>query len=507
VAALLFVPIIVPLLTAAVLMVLPVRLARQRLIASGALSVTLCYAVLLLWSLWPQGVAVLPIGSWPTRLGITLVADLFGAVMLLVAQLLGLAVLIYSNHSLDDRREAFYYYPLCLVLMAGVSMAFLTGDLFNLFVSFEVMLIASYVLMALGGERKQLAGAVKYVTINILASSLFLCGVGLLYGMTGTVNMAELALRLAPVRAPEVVTAVAMLLLVAFAIKAALFPVFGWLPASYPIIPTAVTALFGGLLTKVGVYAIVRVFTLIFVGEPTFTQPLLLVVAALTMVFGGIGAIIPYDIKRILSFNIVGHVGNMVMGLGLGTALGLAGSVFYIAHHMVVIAALFLVAGSIERLGGTSDLRRLGGLAARAPLVAVLFLAAGLSLAGLPPLSGFFAKLALIEAGVARGSYGIVAISLIMSIFTLYSVLKIWNGAFWGSAPDAEHSAASSRGVPAAMLVPTAVLVLLSLTMGLGAGPTYQVAAAAAQQLIDPRVYIGAVQQADEALSGAVGEP
>lgn len=494
----LFVPIIVPLLGAALLIVLPVRLQRARWVATACLSGTLLYSLVLLVSLLGGQVVVLHIGGWQAPLGITLVGDLFSALMLALAQILALAVQVYSWGSLDDRREAFFYHPLYLVLIAGVSMAFLTGDLFNLFVSFEVLLIASYVLMTLGGERKQLAGAVKYVTINILASTLLLCGVGLLYGMTGTVNMAELALRLEPAQTPQVVTAVAMLLLIAFAIKAALFPVFFWLPASYPIIPTAITALFGGLLTKVGIYAIIRVFTLIFVHEAGFTHTLLLLMAGLTMVFGGIGAIAPFDLKRILSFNIVGHVGYMVMGLGLFTVHALAGAVFYTLHHMLVIAALFMIGGIAERMSGSSDLRNLGGLAAFSPLLGALFLTAALSLAGLPPFSGFFAKLALIQAGMVLGSFGIVAISLIVSVLTLFSMLKIWNGAFWGSRQPllAQNGTGDvpKRMLLPSMLAPTAVLVLLSVGIGLGAEPVFAVATMASEQLLERDAYIQAVR-------------
>jgi multicomponent Na+:H+ antiporter subunit D len=494
-AAALWLPIVIPLLGAALLVVLPVRLRLERFVATACLAATFGYSLLLLLALAPGRFAVLQIGGWQAPLGITLAADLFGAAMLALAQVLALAVQIYSWGSLDDRREAFYYHPLFLVLVAGVSMAFLTGDLFNLFVSFEVLLIASYALMTLGGERKQLAGAVKYVTINLVASTLLLCGVGLLYGMTGTVNMAELAVRLEQAPAPEVVTAVGMLLLIAFAIKAALFPVFFWLPASYPIIPTAITALFGGLLTKVGVYAIVRVFTLIFVQEVGFTHTLLLVIAGLTMAFGAIGAIVPFDIKRVLSFNIIGHVGNMIMGLALYTPLALAGTIFYTLHHMAVIAALFMVGGIAERMSGSSDLRASSGLAKTAPLLGALFLTAGLSLAGLPPFSGFFGKLALLQAGIAQGSFGIVAISLIASLLTLFSVLKIWNAAFWGSplAPEGAGVGAPAGVLRSSMLLSTAALVLLSVGMGLGAGPVFALAEVAAGQLLEPGAYIEAV--------------
>ena len=316
---------------------------------------------------------------------------------------------VYSLGSIDEAREAHGYHPLFHVLLMGVSMAFLTGDLFNLYVAFEVMLMASFVLLSLGGERAQLEGAVKYVTLNLLSSAVFLAAVGVLYGVAGTLNLADLALAVQRGTAPGLVTTLACLFLVAFGIKAAVFPLFFWLPASYHTPPVAVSALFAGLLTKVGVYALVRAFTLVFTGDTALTHGLILAVAVLTMVTGVLGAAAQFEFRRVLSFHIVSQIGYMVLGLGLFTPLALAGTVFYLIHHIVVKTNLFLVAGIVKRLGGTLDLGSLGGLYRRRPALALLFLVPAFSLAGIPPLSGFWGKLVLVKAGLDSGHYAVTA--------------------------------------------------------------------------------------------------
>jgi multicomponent Na+:H+ antiporter subunit D len=371
-------------------------------------------------------------------------------------------------------------------------MCFLTGDLFNLFVAFEVMLSASYVLITLGGTEDQVRTGMTYVVISIVASTFFLTAVGLIYAATGTVNMADLAGRLADL--PDSVrSALGLLLLVVFGVKAAIFPLFFWLPDSYPTAPSPVTAIFAGLLTKVGVYAIIRTQTLLFPADGNGT--LLLFLAGATMVVGVLGAIAQDDIKRILSFHIVSQIGYMIMGLGLFTVAGLAGAILYTVHHIVVKTSLFLVSGLVEHLDGTGLLRRLGGIARRAPLVGALFLLPALSLAGLPPFSGFVAKLALVQAGLDTEAWLIVGVSLAVSALTLFSMTKIWAGAFWGAPEGQAHPEASDarqRG-PRLMVGATAALVIVSLGIAVAAGPVYELSERAAGELLAPSAYVEAV--------------
>lgn len=501
---LLVLPILIPLSVAATSLLAWRWRHVQRWLGVIGTALLLAASVALLASVRAEGIQAMQIGNWPAPYGITLVADMLAAIMVVLAGLMGFAVAIYSLASMDPQREAFGYYPLLQILLAGVCGAFLTGDLFNLFVWFEVMLMSSFALLALGGERAQLEGAIKYVTINLLSSIVFLTAVGIVYGVVGTLNMADLHVRLQGV-SPWLTTAVAMLFLVTFGVKAAVFPLFFWLPASYHTPPVAVSAIFAGLLTKVGVYALIRVFTLLFLANPGYTFSLILWISGLTMVVGVLGAMAQNEFRRILSFHIVSQIGYMVMGLGLfGLAaspelavLGLAGSIFYIIHHIIVKTNLFLVSGVVDRLRGTYELKSLGGLYDPHPMLSILFLIPALSLAGLPPLSGFFAKLALVYAGLQMEQYLIVATALVVSLFTLISMSKIWNEAFWKPSPTDHAPAPEASPVRPAtyrqLLVPIVALAAMTVAIGLAAEPVFTLATEAAQQLQNPSEYLDAV--------------
>jgi multicomponent Na+:H+ antiporter subunit D len=484
-------PIAVPLLGAGVSLLLRRHLALQRALGVLVLGVSLAASVALLILVDQDGVSSTDLGGWAAPVGITLVADLTSTILLLTASVVLFVVLLYSIGTPRVGDTLMFFHPIYLVLAAGVGAAFLTGDLFNLFVAFEVMLISSYVLLTLGGSERQVRSGMTYVVVSLVASVLFVTAVGLVYAATGTVNMADLAGRVAELPS-GVRTGLALLFLAVFGIKAAIFPLFFWLPDSYPSAPAPVTALFAGLLTKIGVYAIIRTQTLIFPGDTPET--LLLVVAGLTMVVGVLGAIAQADVKRILSFHIVSQIGYMIMGLAFFTVAGLAGALLFIVHNMVIKTTLLLVSGSIEVSAGTSALKRLSGIAHRAPLLAGLFLLSALSLAGLPPLSGFVAKLALIEAGVAARSWAIVGVSLLVSVCTLFSMLKIWTGAFWGEpeipSPHPEVATLAAGGVPRLMGAATLILATVGVALALFAGPLYDLAERGAVTLVEPTAYV-----------------
>jgi multicomponent Na+:H+ antiporter subunit D len=488
-------PILIPFITAAAcLLAWRQRRVQEVLGIAGAFAL-LGAAAVLLHQVHAHGIQVVQIGAWPAPYGISFVADLFSAMMVMITGILAAVVVVYSAGTIDHARQSFGYYPLYHVLLMGVCGAFLTGDIFNLYVWFEVMLMASFVLLALGGEQAQIQGALKYVTLNLMASAVFLAAVGLLYSVAGTLNMADLANKLR--NAPEhgIVTVLAMLFLVAFGTKAATFPLFFWLPASYHTPPVAVSAIFAGLLTKVGVYALIRVFTLIFVRDTAYTHTLILVMAGLTMVTGVLGAVAQNEFRRILSFHIVSQIGYMIMGLGLFTPLALAGSVFYIIHHIIVKTNLFLVSGLAQRFGGSFELKELGGLYERRPALAALFLIPALSLAGMPPLSGFFAKFLLVKAGLDIGSYTIVGIALGVSLLTLFSMAKIWAEAFWKPEPKtaAPHV---KRPAGVALWAPAISLAAMTLAIAAAAGPLFELSRVAAEQLLNPQYYIRAVLEA-----------
>ncbi len=495
---LLVLPILIPLATAVACLLAWRSRTIQRIIGvSGAVGL-LTTALILLTTVWREGVIASQLGNWPAPFGITLAADLLSAIMTVLGSLMGFSVIIYSLGSIDRRREAYGYYPFFHLLLMGVNGVFLTGDLFNLYVWFEVMLMSSFVLLALGGEKPQLEGAIKYVTLNLISSAFFLTALGILYGMAGTLNMADLAVLAKEAKYPGVATTLSMLFLVAFGIKSALFPLFFWLPASYHTPPVPVSAIFAGLLTKVGVYTLLRVFTLLFIQNPGYTHTLILALAGLTMVTGVLGAMSHNEFRRILSFHIISQVGYMVMGLGLFTPLAVAGSIFYIIHHIIVKTNLFLVSGVAHRLQGSFELDKLGGLSHKAPALTVVFVISAFSLAGIPPLSGFWAKYVLVLNSLQIESYLIAATALLVSLLTLFSMAKIWAGAFWGEAPSDNEPGRIEPSPPdlltkVALYAPMFLLAGLTLTIGLMTEPFMALAVRAADQLMNPAPYIQAV--------------
>jgi multicomponent Na+:H+ antiporter subunit D len=486
-------PLLIPLATAAVSTVLWRWRRVQRWMGLLGSAGLLAAAIVLFITVYNDGIQVTQMGNWPAPFGITLVADLFSSIMVLVTGFMGLLTTIYSLGSMDARRESFGYYPLLQVLLMGVCGIFLTGDIFNLYVWLEVTLISSFVLMALGGETPQLKGAVTYVVLNLVASMTLLTAIGILYGAAGTLNMADLSQVLKNSTEPGLVVTMGMLFMVAFSIKSAAFPLFFWLPESYHTPPPAVTAIFSALLTKVGLYALIRIFTLLFIQDTGYTHTLILVVAGFTMVTGVLGAVAQNQMRRLLSFHIVSQIGYPLMGLGLLTQRGISAAIFFMVHVILAKAALFLVSGLVHTLRGTYELKKLGWLYQTNPLVALLFLFPAASLAGIPPFSGFFAKLGLIMAGLQSGQYAIVAVSLAVSMLTLYSMTKIWAEAFLKKLPVSSTTpSATARLHPLAVLA-TAVTAAMTVVLGLWAEPLMSVVSQASAQLLDASGYITAV--------------
>ncbi len=487
-------PVIVPLLGAALAVLAASRRWAQRVIALVALTSNVAVSVALLVSVDDGEMLVMQAGGWKAPLGITLAVDRLSAVMLVVSSSVLLSVLVYAiGQGAEESRYAAFN-PVYLVLAAGVSASFVTGDLFNLFVAFEMMLVASYVLLTLGGRPGQVRSGMSYVVISLVASTFFITALALIYAATGTVNMAELSERI-PELSPGVRTGFSLLLILVFGIKAGLFPLFFWLPDSYPTAPGAITAVFAGLLTKVGVYAIIRSQTLLF--PPDAQQgTFLLVLAGFTMVIGVLGALAQDDLRRMLSFHIVSHIGYMIFGLALFTLSGIAGAVFYVVHHIVVKTALFLVAGLIERRAGSDRLSRIGGLVRSAPMIAVLFALPALSIAGLPPFSGFVGKFALVSAGIESAEWTIVAVSLVVSLLTMYVMVRIWSGVFWGEAEDPAIVAwieSDDSRVPHLMTGAATAVVAMSVALMVFAGPLYDYAQRTAEELLAPDRYVEAV--------------
>jgi multicomponent Na+:H+ antiporter subunit D len=486
-------PIVLPLVGAALSILVGRSRRAQRAIGVSILATLVAISVALLVDVDRGGTLVAEAGGWSGPMGITLVADRFAAVLLVVAEITLFAVLVYAIGEPGAERNHVGFQSAYLVLAAGVAGSLLTGDLFNLFVSFEMMLSASYVLLTLGGRREQVRSGMTYIVVSLIASILFVTALALLYSATGTVNLAHLAVRLAELPV-GVRTSFAVLLLVVFGIKAAVFPLYFWLPDSYPTAPSPITAVFAGLLTKVGVYALIRTQLLLFTDDAR-PATLLLVIAGATMVVGVLGAIAQDDIRRILSFTIVSQIGYMVMGLGFFTLAGIAAVVYSMIHHIVVKTALFLVAGLVDHASGSSRLSHIGGMVRTTPFLAALFLVSALGLAGVPPLSGFVSKLALVEAGIAGDHHPVVVVSLLVSLLTLFSMVRIWTGAFWSPPEDDATTPTADRlaptgGGPLLMVVPTAALVVCSLAIAAAAGPVYALSERTARDLLDRDAYI-----------------
>ncbi|AIY02554.1 multisubunit Na+/H+ antiporter, MnhD subunit [Arthrobacter sp. PAMC 25486] len=524
--------VVLPFLGAALAFVLIRHPRAQRRVSLSTISITLLLEVWLLASVWTTGPIAVQLGGWAPPFGIVMVADQFAALLLVVSSAVSLAVLAYaSGQGAADGEEdgpVSVFHPTYLILMAGVSNAFLAGDLFNLYVGFEILLTASYVLMTLGGTGSRVRAGVTYVVVSVVSSMLFLVAIAMVYGATGTVTLADLAVKIGELDSGTQ-QLLHVLLLVAFGIKAAVFPLSFWLPDSYPTAPAPVTAVFAGLLTKVGVYAIIRTETLLFPSDDF--NSVLLIAALLTMIVGILGAVAQTDIKRMLSFTLVSHIGYMIFGVALSSVLGLAATIYYVIHHITIQTSLFMVTGLIERRGGTSSISRLGGLAKLSPILAVLYFIPAMNLSGIPPFSGFLGKLGLLQAGVADGSplaYTLVVGGVVASLLTLLVMARVWNRVFWRSTADAEapepvllatapdaagepsmRALRSSKHVdavegrfsgdneipilPKMMVYSTMGLVVLGVAMTVFAGPLMDLSQDAATSMLDRVPYIEAV--------------
>ncbi|MDF2153840.1 proton-conducting transporter membrane subunit [Vibrio sp. CAU 1672] len=485
-------PIIIPVLTSVVGYFLRSYVRGLSLLSGFSALLVLLITVCLLQEVLANGPQAVAFGRWIAPFGIVFVADSFSAVMVFVSAIIGMVIVIYAIADISSRPSYGLYHVLFHVLLAGVYGAFLTGDMFNLYVWFEVMLIASFGLMVLDAQRRQIDGAIKYVTLNLISTMTLLLAIGVLYGVTGTLNLADLHHKVATLPF-ETSALLAVLFMFAFALKSALFPLFAWLPASYHTLPSAVVALFAALLTKVGVYALFRLFTLVFPLDQSGWQEMLLWVAGLTMLTGVLGAASQYSVKRILSFHIISQIGYMVLGLALYTPLAIAGAVFYLIHHIIVKANLFLIGGVLQRRCGTDQLRQLGGAYQAMPGLAFLFIIPAFSLAGFPPLSGFWGKFLVIKAGFVTQHYLLAAVALVVGLLTVFSMTKIWSEAFWKAPPQKLQLTPLSPGTRWLYYVPMLTLTSITICIGLAAEPFYDVAEQAAEQLLNPERYLEAV--------------
>lgn len=503
--------VLIPLVSAIFTIAMRGRVLVQRVIGCTGLGASLVASVYFVMSL-PSGSALLlsNLGNWPAPFGITIVLDGLSGPLLVVAQTVALACYMHAFSVLNPRHERGWFHPLFHLVIMGVNISFLTGDLFNLFVAFEVMLLASYALLCLGSSQRQLTSAYKYVILNLVASTMFVLGAGIVYGMVGTLNFADLARIMAEVRLgerelPAAFQIISVMLLLVFGLKAAIFPLWFWLPDTYHTMPTSVAGLFAALLSKVGVYAILRLYPSIFatpgVDDPFFV-PILGIVAGATMIIAILGALGSTEIRRLLSLVLISHVGFLIFGIILMSPKGHAGALFYMLQEMLVISALFLCCGMIEKHAGSDKLDRIGGVLKRAPWLGVLFFIGAMALVGIPPLSGFQGKALMIWGGFEGSQWVLTGLLVLAAVLTLAAMLKLWSGVFW--SPERSAHAPLSHGAVLQTkprlgwgFAGVVLLIGSSVAVGLGAEPVLQFTGEATRSLTEPKEYVRAVLGAD----------
>ncbi len=510
-------PVLVPLLAAALALFFEHRrfgMLPQRVVAWTSMGVLLVVGAMLARDASGGTIAVYLLGDWPARIGIVLMVDRLAALMLLLAVALGAACLLHACAGWD--RRAPHFHAFFQFQLMGLNGAFLTGDAFNLFVFFEVLLIASYGLLLSGGRGERMRAGMHYVAFNIAASTLFLVALGLLYGLLGTLNLAEIAVRVAqaPARDQALLQAVAGLMLVVFCAKAALLPLYLWLPLSYTHAPAAVAALFA-VMTKVGLYAVLRVTTLSFGALGAlegFAWPALLVLGGASLVLASLGALAVRQLRMLAAYLVVGSAATLFLAFGVATTGSIAAGLYYLVHSTLAGAALFLIADLVRRRRGRAgDRKDLVSALPRRTLPGVLFLLSAVSLAGLPPLSGFIGKLLLLESvppgsrtawvwSLVLGSSFVMLVGLARAGTRLFWRVEPWPGApserLAEYVPPDEMPDAPSRPLETAA---TVALVAMGIALAVAAAPMLDYTRATAEQLLSPADYVQQVRAATPA--------
>ncbi len=493
-------PIIVTLLGGALCLMLRKRVDMQPRLGIVFLGFLVLADIGLLIRIVETGPITMVMGRWLPPFGIAFSVDIVGASLTLVSGIVAFLAAIYAIVDIEASSRRYGFYPFLLLLMTGVSGAFLTGDIFNLYVWFEVLLIASFGMIILGSTKRQFDGAIRYTFLNLVATTLFLVATGYLYGVLGTLNMADVALKVKEVGPTAPIGTIAALYLLAFAMKAAAFPLNFWLPASYHTPNIVVSAVFGGLLTKVGVYALIRTLVMLLPDYRLAMADVVLWLAAITMLAGALGALAQTDIRRLTGYLVISGIGSMLVGVALGTSLALSGSILYAIHSIIVMTALYLVVGIMGRLCQAYDLPGIGGLYTRDPLLSGMFLVLALAVSGLPPFSGFWPKVMLVDASLNSGQGWLAAAILVTGLLTTMAVGRVWLHGFWRGGPQGVPdgtvrplTATLDRSERTAMVLPVLGLIAVVVIIGLWPNPFIAAAGIGAEGMIDPAAYIGSV--------------
>lgn len=480
-------PIVIPALTSIILICIGKKPIIKRMVAFFGTLITLFVSLYLLIHVFNKGTIYLELGNWKVPYSIVLVSDMLSAILVLTTTLITLLIIYYSYQSIGIERETYYYYSSIMFMLAGLNGAFTTGDIFNLFVFFEVFLISSYVLMIIGGTKIQLQESIKYILVNVTSSAFFVLAISMLYAVVGSLNMADMSSRIQSMKDQNIIVICAILFIFVFATKAGMFPLYFWLPGAYYAPPIPILALFGALLTKVGVYALYRTYSLFFSGSGEVIGNVLLVLSILTIIFGCIGALAYYDMKKIIIYNIMIAIGVIILGLAIFTETSTIGGIYYLIHDMIIKASLFMLVGIIIKITNQTDIRKIGGMVKQYPLLALTFFIAALSLAGIPPLSGFYGKYFIVKAAMQQGYIISGIIILISSLIVLLSVIKIFLHVFFGEGM--EYPTINYKKMMFAALAMTVLAVLF----GVMSDALYPFIEQAARSIYAPETYVKAL--------------
>lgn len=484
---LLILPLVIPGLAAVIMLLVGRNPVLHRAVTTLASVLMVIFSIVIVQRIYTDGVLVTNIGNWPAPFGITVVYDMLSALLVLTTSIILFFVTVYSFQSIGVKNERYFYYPMMLFMIMGVNGAFTTGDIFNMFVFFEVFLIASYVLLTIGSSTIQLREGFKYLVVNIISSNFLVLGIGFLYSVVGSLNMADIHVKLSNYDGNlTVITLIGVVIMFVFLTKAAVFPLYFWLPDSYNAPPIPILAAFGALLTKVGVYALMRTYSLFFNLDYSYISTVLLVLSMLTIIIGCIGAISTYDMKMIIIYNIMIAIGFIISAVAMLDLDGMIGSIYYLIHDMIIKTALFLLVGFIIYRTGKHNAKDIHGLMSVHPVVGWTFFLAGLSLAGVPPFPGFFGKVYIVKSLFINEHYISGVIILFSSLVILYSIMRVFIHVFFG-----EHAVEEElKPMKTDKLLFSAVgLVIVSIAFGLSADFLYPYFEMAAQALADPFVY------------------
>ncbi len=430
-------------------------------VATFALAAASIYSVLLFKE---TGVIVYKVGGWVPPIGITMVMDGLTLLMLVTVNIIAFLVSIYSIDYMEKYTEKWNFYCLFLLMLAGMNGVIISGDMFNLYVFLEIAAISSYALVAFGTEHEELEAAFKYAVMGTLASSFILLGIVFLYSFTSTLNMADMSMELAKRGPSQIVLLVSVLFLMGFGLKSALVPFHAWLPDAHPSAPAPISAMLSGVLIKsLGVYAMIRVFFSVLGASPQVLS-ILMTIGTISIIVGACLALGQWDFKRLLAYSSINQIGYVILGIALGTPLGILGGVFHLLNHSVFKSLLFLNSGAVEYATGTRDLQKMGGLKEKMPVTANTSLVGSMSIAGIPPFNGFWSKMIIIVACVQAGHFAHASWAVLASILTLAYFMKVQRYAFFG---ELKEGLCRVKEVPLFMKVSMVVLAILCVAGGL----------------------------------------